>query len=721
MLRSLFQKVIIASSTILPILLTMGTARASTLNEQIIPPPIEITSYSTTASNSQALKIDPKDNEFFTIHYCVNKTANAHLGVYKAGGHTRGYQKVAVVSEKYFSEGGCTTSKWYGRADSSNELGLYTGEIVPDGQYYYGIFADDPYSNQEDYKSEWIYIDSDSNNNDDSDNDDSDDDQNTDEDEIEITDVDIENRTFDPYENERVEIEFELNRDAEVTITIYDEDDDRVKTIKDERRYDEGTHSVYWQGEDRFGDIVDEDDYYVEILAEAEGEEDEVQEEITVDYDSDDNDDDSNDDYNFETKDPRLKDVYVTKESFDPGRREETHLVFILTAEADMQVGIYDEQGDLVEELVDSNNREPGVYKIPWDGEDFIEFEKEFSFKIFVENKHGEDSETIEFEVDEDIKHDKKPNLYKDIAEETPFNPEAGKLPIDFTVDKDAEITIEIRDRDNIIDTFAEARNVTAGHHTFYWDGKDKYGSYVEPGVYEYKIIAGNFNGKDVEKGNFSVWEKARSNGRSRDDYDDPLDPDDFGGNGPSCADFYDVSESYSYCAAIEWAKKEGIFEGYIDGSFQPNRAISRVEALKVIIETLNINTITSSGRYFPDTPSNAWYQNYIVTGINLGVIEGYPDGLFRPNNTVIRAEALAMLLRTGESQGDITIPLYSSGKPYVDTPNQSDTKWYLKYAWFARNNDLTPSTQYFYPSDYMSRGEMADMLYRYYLAGLID
>ena len=65
-----------------------------------------------------------------------------------------------------------------------------------------------------------------------------------------------------------------------------------------------------------------------------------------------------------------------------------------------------------------------------------------------------------------------------------------------------------------------------------------------------------------------------------------------------------------------------------------------------------------------------------------------------------------------------IIVPTNTYGQPYVDTPNEPDTKWYLSLVWYAKEHNLTDNQSYFYPDYGMTRGEMADMLYRYDQAG---
>jgi len=112
---------------------------------------------------------------------------------------------------------------------------------------------------------------------------------------------------------------------------------------------------------------------------------------------------------------------------------------------------------------------------------------------------------------------------------------------------------------------------------------------------------------------------------------------------------FSDIRSSHEYGDAITWGKDTQVIAGYPDGSFQPDRTVNRAEFLKIIIGalpdvTLNAN-IDDSG--FPDVDETAWYGPYVRYAKRYGIIEGYPDGTFRPEHTVNFAEALKMSYET--------------------------------------------------------------------------
>lgn len=92
-----------------------------------------------------------------------------------------------------------------------------------------------------------------------------------------------------------------------------------------------------------------------------------------------------------------------------------------------------------------------------------------------------------------------------------------------------------------------------------------------------------------------------------------------------------------------------GIFTGYPDKTFKPDRPITRAEFLAVTLRALNfekyVNGFKGATKY-PDTPVDHWATGYINAGTAFGIVKGYPDGTFRPDSNVTYAEATTMLVR---------------------------------------------------------------------------
>ncbi len=170
---------------------------------------------------------------------------------------------------------------------------------------------------------------------------------------------------------------------------------------------------------------------------------------------------------------------------------------------------------------------------------------------------------------------------------------------------------------------------------------------------------------------------------------------------------FSDVNtENVSY-KAIGFLKDHNVIGGYPDGSFKPDNVVSRVEALKFILNGINSDLISARELPFSDTPAKEWYSDYVATGYNKLIVEGYPDSSFRPANTVNRAEFLKMLLTAMEIPVDKNI----TGDVYSDVSADS---WYAPYVKFAKEkNLLVIKNNSFGPEEGMTRQETAELIYR--------
>ncbi|QGQ99813.1 hypothetical protein EHS13_35590 [Paenibacillus psychroresistens] len=95
---------------------------------------------------------------------------------------------------------------------------------------------------------------------------------------------------------------------------------------------------------------------------------------------------------------------------------------------------------------------------------------------------------------------------------------------------------------------------------------------------------------------------------------------------------------------AIQALKSNGIISGYGDGSFKPNQTISRAEIVTMISKVMTIKASTS-GKQFSDVKGN-WAQNAINAAADAGIISGTGNGKFDPNANATKEQSVAMILR---------------------------------------------------------------------------
>ena len=102
------------------------------------------------------------------------------------------------------------------------------------------------------------------------------------------------------------------------------------------------------------------------------------------------------------------------------------------------------------------------------------------------------------------------------------------------------------------------------------------------------------------------------------------------------------------------WAEKEirlaadfGVLKGYPDGTFQPNRAVTREEIAVILQRILQYEYTGEKAVSFPDVSQDRWSYNEITALIGSGLLTGYPDNTFRPEQYLSRGEMAHLLRKT--------------------------------------------------------------------------
>lgn len=134
---------------------------------------------------------------------------------------------------------------------------------------------------------------------------------------------------------------------------------------------------------------------------------------------------------------------------------------------------------------------------------------------------------------------------------------------------------------------------------------------------------------------------------------------------------FRDVASGSWYNTYVATLNNAGVITDSSNGCFRPNEAITRAELAAMLAK---FSETTGAANYFNDVSASYWAANAIAICTKLGWITGYPDGTFRPDKNVTRAELMAMINRaTGRApkSADAFLP---GMKTWID--NTSD-KWY--------------------------------------------
>lgn len=106
---------------------------------------------------------------------------------------------------------------------------------------------------------------------------------------------------------------------------------------------------------------------------------------------------------------------------------------------------------------------------------------------------------------------------------------------------------------------------------------------------------------------------------------------------------FSDMDADDWYCEAVATMANGGYIMGYEDGTFGGNRPITRAEFVAILVRFIGAEDVVCN---FADVPDNHWAYRYIATATEAGWIAGFEDGTFRPDQSITRAEVMAIINR---------------------------------------------------------------------------
>jgi hypothetical protein len=116
------------------------------------------------------------------------------------------------------------------------------------------------------------------------------------------------------------------------------------------------------------------------------------------------------------------------------------------------------------------------------------------------------------------------------------------------------------------------------------------------------------------------------------------------------------------------------IISGYPDGTFRPDAQITRAEFCKLIVKTVprGLDPKYPAKPTFPDVDRNHWAYGYVEAVAAQGWVNGFPDGNFRSEQSITKAEVLKIMVVAAERPLQTAIP-----SPYLDS---QPTEWWAPY-----------------------------------------
>lgn len=146
---------------------------------------------------------------------------------------------------------------------------------------------------------------------------------------------------------------------------------------------------------------------------------------------------------------------------------------------------------------------------------------------------------------------------------------------------------------------------------------------------------------------------------------------------------FSDVAKGKWYNRAISTLANAGIVKGDPAGTYRPDDPITRAEMAAIIAR---FGDFKEGGKTFNDI-SGHWAQKYIELAASNGWINGNPDGTFKPNNNITRAETVAMINRVLNRQTESNDDLLPVSQMTNWSDNMDTAKWYYRDMQEATNN----------------------------------
>jgi hypothetical protein len=166
-------------------------------------------------------------------------------------------------------------------------------------------------------------------------------------------------------------------------------------------------------------------------------------------------------------------------------------------------------------------------------------------------------------------------------------------------------------------------------------------------------------------------------------------------------ASYPDVPETASYNQAVKELSALNIVNGYEDGTFQPDRNVTRAEITKMIVTALGTSTVSAADAaagkdtQFADVTANHWAAGYVAAGVSSSFINGYSETQFGPEDNVTYAQAIKMLVA---ALGYTTYAENEGGWP----------SGYLKYGYSL---ELTNGLSGISNDQQLNRGQVAQLI----------
>lgn len=182
-------------------------------------------------------------------------------------------------------------------------------------------------------------------------------------------------------------------------------------------------------------------------------------------------------------------------------------------------------------------------------------------------------------------------------------------------------------------------------------------------------------------------------------------------------ASFTDLPAGHQAYDAVQYLASRGILKGYDDGSFRPDQKVTRAEALKMIVTSTDVSQLPDNNSGFVDVPADAWYDPfaaYAAETLNI-INDPTTSPEFRGASNVTKAEFLKMFLL---AQKENPSGAYAEISLPLSTDAQDVTAWYYPFMRFAISSSMimVQADGTLNPSQGLTRAQVALLMNRYFM-----
>lgn len=161
----------------------------------------------------------------------------------------------------------------------------------------------------------------------------------------------------------------------------------------------------------------------------------------------------------------------------------------------------------------------------------------------------------------------------------------------------------------------------------------------------------------------------------------------------------------------ITYLSAKGIVVGN-DGLFRPGQCVTRAEFMKMLISAIGIESNGEKRQIFTDTPKDAWWADYAESAVEASIINGYPDGSFKPDSWIIRQD-MAVMAQRAIRYSIVNVDFGTVEPAFKDVAEISeyaqDSVSLMRSLGIVNGKENNT----FAPNDYLTRAEAAKVIYK--------